>query len=176
MLDLDALEALLARATPGEWASRPGMPGVIVGGEMHEYTRGSCQGQIFSATLGSGISPEERDANAVAVVMCHNAAPALIAELRELRAGNDHDLAQAVQAIDYLMGEINALKALGETLQAANRWRTIAEGLPEERLSVLIYDDETINKAFKRGGSWYCDVFHGPVTHWLPLPDPPEGL
>ena len=75
-----------------------------------------------------------------------DAAPALIAELRELRD--------------------------------ANRWRPIAEGLPEERLNVLVWDGERACKAFQRGKAWFGDGLYlsRKISHWRLLPDPPEAL
>jgi hypothetical protein len=52
-----------------------------------------------------------------------DAAPALIAELRELRA----DEKMHVEVIGDLMAETTTLKAEIEKLREANRWRPIAE-------------------------------------------------
>lgn len=74
-----------------------------------------------------------------------DAAPAIIAELREL--------------------------------QSANRWRPVAEGLPEDNVNVLVWDGERACKAFRRHGSWLGDGLYlsRKITHWRPLPDPPES-
>lgn len=162
MLDLDALEALLAKATPGEWSlSQPSAGYCSINAERTPI--------IYTTSAGC----QNAEANHIAIVAIHTAAPALIAELRELRA----DEKMHVDVIGDLMAETTTLKAEIEKSREANRWRPIADGLPDERLNVLIYDGETINKAFQRGGVWYCDVFHGPVTyfHFLPLHDLPEG-
>ena len=66
-IDLDALESALAAATPGEW-------------EATEY--GKCRAEIDGVVCSCCLQPPD----ARAIVALHNAAPAMIAELRGLRA------------------------------------------------------------------------------------------
>ena len=77
-------------------------------------------------------------------------------------------------------------------LEAAQRWRVVADGeLPEFGTSILFYDSilEKINKGTctalggnKNNLQWYTDdnlFYHGNrceyITHWLPLPPNPES-
>ena len=92
-----------------------------------------------------GTQSAETIAYPLRIELC-DAAPALIAELRELRA--------------------------------ANRWRPIAEGLPEDNVNVLVWDGERACKAFRRHDSWLGDGLYlsRKITHWRPLPDPPESV
>lgn len=61
-----------------------------------------------------------------------------------------------------------------------NMWMRIGEGLPEERVRVLCFrmgsnDDFWI--AFRESGDWVDAVLDcglEGVTHWMPLPSPPE--
>lgn len=67
--DLDALEAVIAKATPGTWTANNG-------GYETDHPGG------FIEQAGSGeIEPDD-----AALCALHNAAPTLIAELRTLRA------------------------------------------------------------------------------------------
>jgi len=126
-----------------------------------------------------------RDDSEQAWKMCLNglliSAPALIAELRALRTYRDEVEANkpTVQALLNL-GEVAAsdrawLRDCLLNEQAANRWRPIAEGLPEDNVNVLVWDGERVSKAFQRGGYWFGHDFYMELAHWRPLPDPPEG-
>lgn len=67
---------------------------------------------------------------------------------------------------------IKYLKRRIAELEAARQWIPVGERLPEESGLYLIYyyDD----KAY--GGAWYnANIgFDCGVTHWMPLPEPPE--
>lgn len=76
-IDLDALEAALVKSTPGEWKSRRG----YIGTPNHM----SYIGQMRDGAGFWGID-EMSVSNADFIALAHNALPALIAELRELRA------------------------------------------------------------------------------------------
>ena len=79
-LDIDALEALLAKATPGPWRADPKR--LIMNGQ---------QGPIMSYLAGSGAEPEgmkvslasERVADHKLVAALRNAAPALLKAARQ---------------------------------------------------------------------------------------------
>lgn len=93
-VDLDALEAALGKATPGEWTVDMDGP---------ERDESPCDvvipqiNRILHSTEWADPEDFERDvANAHAIVAAHNALPALVAELRELRAY--HDKAEAIFA------------------------------------------------------------------------------
>ena len=88
-------------------------------------------------------------------------------------AEEEQTLMQVIEAV-FLNGERGW--AMAYEAQAANMWRPISEGLPEERLNVLIWDGETTNKAYHRDGVFFCGVIHMPPTHWRPLPHLQEGL
>lgn len=67
------------------------------------------------------------------------------------------------------------LLANGVTVQ---EWIPVEERLPEEKQSVLVhYVDGWMPVAFLLNGEWYQSGGEKSwlsVTHWMPLPEPPE--
>ncbi len=70
------------------------------------------------------------------------------------------------------------------TLKEAQRWIPVSERLPEDEdangdiENVLILDVwEDMHVSFLRKGAWRggCPMPMRNVTHWMPLPQPPEG-
>jgi len=66
-------------------------------------------------------------------------------------------------------------------------WISVEDRLPEDDGDVLVcYDwrakednayfshESPIVIDFLAGGKWVHDVYYGDITHWMPLPDPPE--
>lgn len=95
-LDLDALEAIHAKATPGEWSY-----------SVTPY--GTCwvldSAPAHAIACGAGYEPNTLE-NAAAIVAAHNALPALIARVRELEAENERFRA-ALTKIDELEDRCN---------------------------------------------------------------------
>lgn len=159
--DLDALEALLAKTTPGEWEATTYSN--YAGWSIYAHGAG-CIAERWYATGQQDEIPR----NDLLIAALHNAAPALIAELRALRE--------------------------------ANRWRPIAEAPreSEERIAArieprcprllvwvggeldiayydLYYSDG--GAGFTGGSGWVGSSGEeiAEPTHFLVLPDPPEG-
>jgi hypothetical protein len=65
-------------------------------------------------------------------------------------------------------------------------WIPVSERLPEDRVRVLTCGDDPVEGPFMLIGyrepaskfgpaDWHLPCFSfGPVTHWMPLPEPPE--
>ena len=96
--DIDELERLLAAATPGEWDTEfdpidagdhatavclPGKAGSL--GTFLAYCQHNWGEAVYNQRR---ISWKEETSNAALIVALHNSAPAMIAEIRELRAEN----------------------------------------------------------------------------------------
>ena len=60
-----------------------------------------------------------------------------------------------------------------------SEWISVKERLPEETYLVLVWDndcDQVAIASLQRDGSWCGDGVwkDANVTHWMPLPEPPE--
>lgn len=59
-----------------------------------------------------------------------------------------------------------------------DKWISVNEQLPEKMQSVLVYRDGDMGVDFiDDNGGWFWDdpdELPPPVTHWMPLPAPPE--
>jgi len=73
-----------------------------------------------------------------------------------------------------------------EPMGTIPRWIPISESLPEEDVTVLAFVNYSVGdaelrlvtSAAYRGKLWLCgrDIYsEGFVTHWMPLPNPPEA-
>lgn len=92
--------------------------------------------------------------------------------------------------IGYLNAQLGIKNLTTETLQlriaeleAAQRWIPVSEGLPEIGVRVLFYNNfiKNIHKGWYSGDEWTSDIgifYNGDklkrITHWMPLPNPPE--
>jgi hypothetical protein len=79
MVDLDVLSALASRATPGPWETKP-----LPNDDPEE--RDYCHVTAESVDIDEALALFVPEADAALIVAAINALPALIAELRDLRA------------------------------------------------------------------------------------------
>lgn len=67
------------------------------------------------------------------------------------------------------------------------KWISVKEGLPQEGITVFVYSKEYSNDdpvlAYFEDGEWIdidfeespdFAIIKDPVTHWMPLPEPPK--
>ena len=75
------------------------------------------------------------------------------------------------------------LRARIAELEAAQRWIPASERLPQIGVRVLFYNNfiTNIHKGWFSGDEWTSDIgifYNGDklkrITHWMPLPEPPE--
>lgn len=80
------------------------------------------------------------------------------------------------EEIKKLDSHRKAMAALADSYKAEiPKWIPVEESLPEESTAVLTYRDSGIEVEFRENTHWDYDEFSPcPVTHWMPLPAPPE--
>lgn len=150
-IDLDALEAALAKSTPGEWRiwkEHFSVHAGIIENTPSRLRTAKNGGQICDCEDSQDSLARNR-ANARLICLAHNALPALIAELRELRARVTPEV-------------------IGEKHRDGNWWM------------VWEPDYEQWFKCRWMMGSWrisgtVSDRLYGTPTHALPILPAPEG-
>jgi len=55
------------------------------------------------------------------------------------------------------------------------RWIPVSERLPEKNGQYLVYSG-WVRTLLCLYGEWACDPKESPVTHWMPLPSPPDEV
>lgn len=117
--DLDALEALLGKATPGPWGQEPF--GLIVSQEENESGKHAL------------IADPTGDANAALIVAAVNSLPALIARVRELERERVHAIASARRDAEH-----DAALAMRERCaQACEKVRDKSSGTATECIAAI---------------------------------------
>ena len=90
----------------------------------------------------------------------------------------EHDLANKEIEYTDLWNDALALQSRIAELEAAHRWISVSERLPEENVAVLVVTKRNRNPvvAWMRLGLWRSRGvdFALSVTHWMPLPELPE--
>lgn len=93
-----------------------------------------------------------------------------------------------LEAADRLANDqthIAALQQEIEKLRSGRRWIPVTERLPEvwrndetaELVNYMIYSPDfgvDIGSYHAKAKKWFCMVLPCTVTHWMPLPEPPE--
>ncbi len=102
-VNLDALEAALAKATPGEWVRRNSAISACAIDSIAENGN--------SKYLGEFYGPDWVE-NAIFIAFAHNALPALIAEVRQLRREAEAAAKAEAVAVKFL-GDMADLYATG---------------------------------------------------------------
>ena len=87
----------------------------------------------------------------------------------------------AFAAADRIANQSTYILALQKEIERLRaqlpRWIPVTERLPEPTVCVLIADATTGNMdvdAWGHDGWMSEDLYDGSITHWMPLPEPPE--
>lgn len=90
----------------------------------------------------------------------------------------EYDEAQRAPVIDLLKTAENLI-ANGVVIsnsETTTKWIPVTERLPEYETEVLTYRKSGISVETRWRTYWDYDEFSdSPVTHWMPLPQPPKG-
>ena len=79
------------------------------------------------------------------------------------------------------MDEVNEACRMGMEALERTRWIPVSERLPEDGETVLTYKNgqfDVLKYEMRRNG-WICGGWfwsRATVTHWMPLPEPPEEV
>ena len=118
--------------------------------------------------------------NADKIVMSENNLPELL-RIIAYPSMYRKDLEAAADLIETLQAQLAERDKEIERLRKAQRWIPVSERLPEidkeyGDVDVLVYTDEGIIEAttYDKDDGWGLWVEAGEVTHWMPLPAPPE--
>lgn len=87
-----------------------------------------------------------------------------------------------------LLKDVQKLQAENAELKKQSQWISVDDELPEDNTRIITYrvmDDELMNPWGEYDDYWVCDLCYTnkedlksnwkEVTHWMPLPTPPEG-
>lgn len=58
-----------------------------------------------------------------------------------------------------------------------SNWISVKDRLPEPHVDVLTYRAKNgyVEVSHRLKSRWWCESETNPITHWMPLPDAPEG-
>jgi len=87
-----------------------------------------------------------------------------------------------ISSMDVMNMEISKLRSEVSALREQVRWIPVSEKLPKDNQEVLIYADliakgvhSTKSRQWSADGYYYHGDWYDTVTHWMPLPQPPEA-
>lgn len=156
-LDLQAIRERCEAATLGPW--RAGRP------DMATYVDGSPSKWVYAGDKYIAISSGYQ------------------IEPWEQVIDNAEFIAQARTDIPALLAEVERLQARIAQLEQERRWVPTTEGLPGAYHFVIVTNGVFTRMAYLEDGAWclphvveFEALYNTPVTYWMPLPKPPEGV
>ena len=92
------------------------------------------------------------------------------------------EMAQIIAAADDICLAKTISMALYDAGYRKQEWISVEDRLPEEFISVLGYmtdagDFPPVRECYKVGGVFFFPALgdRHPISHWMPLPEPPKG-
>ena len=115
---------------------------------------------------------------------------------RRIRQGGDDAVAAVSEYVEDLEGEVASARACAEMMLQGTgqklgeelarrvmdehyppRWIPVEERLPEEEMVLVWSNSNGLHLAYLDSFRQWRDADHNPgkkITHWMPLPEPPE--
>ena len=97
------------------------------------------------------------------------------------------EMVEPVDGVIKVSADVRDL--LVKLLRGQEQWISVKDRMPEIRHAVLVYTPHYKNiwaASMHEDGNWYIwspggkvlldPDWNGPITHWMPLPEPPEEM
>lgn len=106
-----------------------------------------------------------------------NAEATMEAMQAQLDAANKRNTEYVARQIRYLEIEVKLANARIAELEAAQQWVSVDERLPDPLVDVVVTDGESMTVGWSsKKGWWYANGWSDEgITHWMPLPPPPQA-
>ena len=86
---------------------------------------------------------------------------------------------RAAEKIDELLDSVETLDNLTDMLmECVPQWISVNERLPEDSKQKIVFHSRGVSFAYYSRTGWFSSIgkshYLQTVTHWMPLPNPPE--
>ena len=98
-------------------------------------------------------------------------------ELLDIERLLDTDVVRQSKTASWLIDQVLHDIQVMPTLTPPNEWVSVEDGLPEEKQRVIVRCERVgTSVGWILWGNWMADIGPdaGKVTHWMPLPEPPD--
>jgi Lar family restriction alleviation protein len=77
------------------------------------------------------------------------------------------------------MSKEDGFDVLADWNRRASGWISVEDELPPESMRVIVFDGDEVFSGRLFHGAWFAQGSpfpeNGSITHWMPLPEPPEA-
>ena len=130
--------------------------------------------ELFDAIEEASWVAEAGDAHDLkdAVGKAHASMADALAYIQQLEVENE----RLLNSYDAALCETADMHSISKAAEAqVPRWISVEERLPEDMVDILLYGEGRYGMGVRSNGWWCCEDMDGThITHWMPLPEPPE--